>query len=213
VSTTRQTKDGHPFEVVVVVGSLGALASVQVVLGTLPAGFPAAVVVDLHRAQRSSTLEELLRRRCGLAVTTAREGQRLEPGTVYVAPHDRQLVITGEQVFGVLGQGEGPGHRFADELLISAAAAYGPGAIAVVLSGRLDGGARGVREVSRQTGRVLVQNPDSAPAAGMPNAALATGCVDFALDAQSLGHALVALCAAPGGAELFRVRLNSSVTG
>jgi two-component system chemotaxis response regulator CheB len=47
----------------------------------------------------------------------------------------------------------------------------------------------------------------------MPNAALATGCVDFVLDPASLGHALLALCAAPGAADLLRVRLNPAVTG
>jgi chemotaxis response regulator CheB len=46
----------------------------------------------------------------------------------------------------------------------------------------------------------------------MPNAALATGCVDYALPAERLGHALLALCAATGGAELFRIRINAGVS-
>jgi two-component system chemotaxis response regulator CheB len=196
-----------------VVGSQGALDSFQVLLDALRGDFPAAVVFDLHRRESYGILEGLLRRRGMLAVSTAREGLRLEPGIVYVAPHDRQLVITAERRFGLLGSGDGPGHRFADELLVSAAAAFGPALIAVVLSGRLERGARGVREVKRQGGRVLVQDPETAVAAAMPNAALATGCVDFALESRSLGHALLALCAAPGAAELFRVRLNAAVTG
>jgi two-component system chemotaxis response regulator CheB len=202
-----------PFAVVVVVGSLGALDSFQSLLGELPADFPAAVVFDLHRSQTEGTLEALLRRRAALRVSPAGEGLRLEAGTLYVAPHDRQLVVTAEQRLGVLGEGDGPGHRFADELLLSAAAALGPALIAVVLSGRLDGGARGVREVKRHGGRVLVQDPASAAAAGMPSSALATGCVDFALSPRALGSALLALCAAPGAAELLRVRLNTAVTG
>jgi two-component system chemotaxis response regulator CheB len=171
------------------------------------------VVFDLHRSEGYGVLEALLGRRGALAATAAGEGQRLEPGTVYVAPHDRQLVVTAEQRLAVLGKRDGPGHRFADELLVSAAGAFGPALIAVVLSGRLNGGARGVREVKRHGGRVLVQHPTTTAAAGMPNAALATGCVDFALDPADVGHALLALCAAPGAAELFRVRLNTSVTG
>jgi two-component system chemotaxis response regulator CheB len=197
----------------VVVGSQGALDAFQVVVGALPAGFPAAVVFDQHRGQSFGILEELLRRRGVLPVTSARDALGLEPGVVYVAPHDRQLVITGDRRFGLLGIGDGPGHRFADELLVSAAAAFGPAVIAVVLSGRLDGGAGGVREVKRRGGRVLVQDPATAVCGAMPSAALATGCVDFALDPRSLGHALLALCAAPGAAELFRVRLNAAVTG
>jgi two-component system chemotaxis response regulator CheB len=213
VSTTRHRTESHPFEVVVVIGSQGALDSFQILLGALPADFPAAVVFDLHRGKSYGVLEELLRRRGSLPVIPASDGLGLAPSVVYVAPCDRQLVITGERRLGLLGAGEGPGHRFADELLVSAAAAFGPAVIAVVLSGRLEGGARGVREVKRQGGRVLVQDPETAVRRAMPSAALATGCVDFALDPLSLGHALLALCAAPGAAELFRVRLNTAVTG
>jgi two-component system chemotaxis response regulator CheB len=213
VSATRQKVGDRPFEVVVVVGSLGALDSFQVVLDVLPAEFPAAVVFDLHRGQSGGVLEELLSRRGAMPVVSAREGLPLESGTVYLAPHDRQLVITGERRLGVLTAGDGVGHRFADELLGSAAAAFGPGVVAVVLSGRLEGGARGVREVKRHGGRVLVQDPATAVARGMPNAALATGCVDFVLAPVLLGRAVLALCAAPGAADLLRVRLNSSVIG
>lgn len=201
-----------PFDLVVVVGSLGGLDSFERVLRELPADFPAALVFDLHRSTGNGVLEALLARRSVLTVRPAGEGLRLEAGTVYVAPHDRQLVVTADQRLAVLGKSDGCAHRFADELLVSAAGAFGPALIAVVLSGRLDAGARGVREVKRHGGRVLVQDPVSAAAPGMPNAALATGWVDFALDPPALGRALLALCAAPGAAELLRVRPNASVT-
>jgi two-component system chemotaxis response regulator CheB len=213
VSTTRQKKVICPFEVVVVVGSQGALDSFQTVLQALPADFPAAIIFDLHRGESYGALEVLLRRRGAMAVAAAGEGLRLDPGTIYLAPHDRQLVVTGEGRLGVLGPRDGVGHRFADELLVSAAAAFGPALIGVVLSGRLEGGALGVREVKRCGGRVLVQDPGTAAAPGMPTACLATGCADFAVDPQALGHTLLALCAAPGAAELFRVRPNVAVTG
>ncbi len=196
-----------------VVGSLGALESFKTVLTALPSDFPAALVFDLHRGESYGWLEERLRSWGALQVSSAVEGAGLEPGTVCVAPHDRQLVLTADRMLGFLGSGNGFGHRFADELLVSAASAFGTEAIAVVLSGRLDRGARGVSEVKRQGGRVLVQDPATAMAAAMPKAALATGCVDFALSPESLGHALLALCSVPGGAELFRVRLNVAVGG
>lgn len=47
----------------------------------------------------------------------------------------------------------------------------------------------------------------------MPNAALATGSVDFALPPDSIGKALVAFCAASGAAELFRVRRTPADAG
>jgi two-component system chemotaxis response regulator CheB len=144
-------------------------------------------------------------------VRPAAEGLALEPSTVYIAPHDRQLTLSEERLMHLSPPPDGRGHRFADPLLTSTARALGPGVIAVVLSGRLNGGAEGVRQVKRQGGRVLVEDPRTALAPSMPNAALATGCVDFALGPETLGDALIAMCAAVGAAELFRVRLNAAV--
>ena len=206
--------NAHPFDAVVVVGSLGALQAFQIVLGCLPAGFPAAVVFGLHRNDEDGLTEHLLERRSALPVRPAAEGLLLEPSVVYLAPWDRPLVVTDEQRLSLPGTADGdPRHRFADVLLTSAADVFGPRLIAVVLSGRLDGGARGVSAAKESGGRVLVQDPDTATAAAMPRAALATGYVDFALPPESLGQALVALCAAVGAAELFRVRLNAGVLG
>jgi two-component system chemotaxis response regulator CheB len=192
VSGTRHST--VPFDAVVVVGSHGALHAFQTIAGRLPPGFPASLTFAWHRGF-DSDVEPLIARRCGLPVRTREPGWALERGTIHVAPPDRSDPL----VF--------------DPLLTSAAEAFGPRLIAVVLSGRLDGGARGVREVKRRGGRVLVQDPATATAVSMPRAALATGCADFALSPPLLGDALVALCAAAGAAELFRVRLNVAVAG
>jgi two-component system, chemotaxis family, protein-glutamate methylesterase/glutaminase len=202
----------RPFDVVVVVGSQGALPVFQSVLAGLPKAFPAAIVFDLHRRDSHGMTEELLERRGNLPVRPARAGCPLEDGVVYLAPSDRQLLVGDERRLSVVdAESQATGHRFADHLLTSSAWVFGSRMIAVVLSGRLHGGAAGVCAVKRRGGRVLVQDPDTAVAPSMPNAALATGCVDFALPPESLGKAMVTLCAATGAAELFRVRLNAGV--
>jgi two-component system chemotaxis response regulator CheB len=197
---------------VVVVGSQGALQAFQSVLATLPATLPTAIVFDLHRNDRHGMTELLLGRRAVLPVRPASDGCPLEDGIVYVAPHDRQLLVGQDRCLTTLDpSAEVAGHRYGDPLLTSAAEVFGSRMIAVVLSGRLNGGAAGVQAVKRRGGRVLVQEPRTAVAPAMPDAALATGCVDFALPPESLGRAIVALCAASGAAELFRVRLNAGV--
>jgi two-component system chemotaxis response regulator CheB len=85
---------------------------------------------------------------------------------------------------------------------------YGPRAIGVVLSGRLDDGAAGARAIKAAGGRVLVQEPDSAECASMPTGVLATGCFDFVLEPRRIAHALVALVSAPGAAQLLAVRAH-----
>jgi len=199
---------------VVAVGSHGALQAAQTVLGFLPVGFPAPIVLDLHRAGGLQSTESMLRRRAALAVLPATDGVLVEKGIVYLSPYDSQLVLTSDGFMGVAKRRNGVlWTAGVDVLLVSAAQAFGPRLVVVVLSGRLDGGALGVREVKRRGGRVLAQDPVTAVAPSMPSAALATGCVDFALSPESLGPALVALCASPGAAELFRVRLNPGVRG
>jgi two-component system chemotaxis response regulator CheB len=200
-----------PFDAAVFVGSQGALRSFQTVLGCLTGDFPAAIVFDLHRAADNGLIEALLRRRTALAVKPAAQGSRLAPSTIFLAPHDQQLTIAGQGAMRLSASSGGVGHPFADGLLASAARTLGPRLIAVVLSGRLDGGAFGAREVRRNGGRVIVEDPDTAVAPAMPSAALATGCVDFVLSPERIANALMAISASAGAAELFRVRLNASV--
>lgn len=199
-----------PFDVIVVVGSQGALGAFRKIVGYLPACFPAAVVFDLHRHPSSDFPQSLLARDSRLPVESVTGTTALRRGAIFVTPSDCQLVLAEDGLMRSFVARDGRlGHRFADRLLASAAAALGPRLICVVLSGRLAGGAEGVRAAKPRGARILAQHPDTADAPSMPNAALATGCVDFVLPPESLGPALVALCAAPGAAELFRVRLNT----
>jgi two-component system chemotaxis response regulator CheB len=94
-----------------------------------------------------------------------------------------------------------PGNRF----LQSMAPIVGSSAIAVVLTGMLNDGAEGVRAIKSHGGRVLVQDPQTARAAGMPSSAMATGCVDLVLPLHRLAAGLIALTMAPGGADLLTV--------
>ena len=213
VSATRHS-GACPFDAVVVVGSLGARAAFEEIAGQLPQCFPAPVILGLHRNDAHGLTEQLLAKRIRLPVCLAENGTVADAGTVYLTPWDRGLSFDGRQRLTLAEEGRGGRrHLFADTLLLTAAAAFGPRLIAVVLSGKLTGGAAGIIEVKRGGGRVLVQDPTTADAPSMPNAALATGCVDFALEPVMLGHALSAFCAAPGAAELFRVRMNAGVRG
>jgi two-component system chemotaxis response regulator CheB len=92
-----------------------------------------------------------------------------------------------------------------DGLLAGISGLAGAAAIAVVLTGLQRDGAVGVQEIKRRGGRVLVQDPATARGAGMPSAAIASGCVDFVLPLDRIGPALVALVMAPGGAAFFAV--------
>jgi two-component system chemotaxis response regulator CheB len=192
------------FEAVALVASLGGLDAVRSVLVALPADFPAAVVVVQHGRRSTEDpdrLARVLQRSTALPVRTATSGLALAPG-VTVVPTGRTARLDADRCF-VLG--DEPAVSGGDVLLGTLATAVGPGAVAVVLTGMLHDGAEGVRAVKRAGGRVLVQDPATAAAGGMPSSAIATGCVDFVLPLPRLGPALVALAMAPGGADLLTV--------
>jgi two-component system, chemotaxis family, protein-glutamate methylesterase/glutaminase len=64
-----------------------------------------------------------------------------------------------------------------------------------------------VRAVERHGGRVIVQDPTTARAPGMPSSAIATGRADFVLAPERIPCALITPAMAAGGAELFSVPL------
>jgi two-component system chemotaxis response regulator CheB len=190
-----------PFEVVVMVASAGGLATVGEVLESLPAGFPASVVVVQHRSPDHDHYVELWGGRCRLPVRPVAGGGVPLPGHVYVAPACGRVVFDEARRFSITTGETGGG----DALLASAAARFGHRCIGVVLTGRGHDGAMGVRAVKSVHGRVLVQDGDAAWPS-MPLSAVSTGCADFVLPVRVIGRALTALAMAPGGAELFRVR-------
>ena len=188
---------------VVLAASAGGVKALQTIVARLPVNFPAPVLVVQHRGPGSpGLLSGVLRARSALPVRTAADGP-LELG-VTVLPAG----TTGElSRVGNLSLLPAASNRSADALLISAAAALGPRVLAVILTGRLDDGAAGARAVKRAGGRVFAQDPDEAEASGMPNAALATGCVEHVLPLAFVASALVAYAMAPGAADLLAVPL------
>jgi two-component system, chemotaxis family, protein-glutamate methylesterase/glutaminase len=160
---------------VVVGASAGGIAPLRELVAGLPAGLPAAVLVVVHLPLTGeSHLPALLSLSGPLPASHPRDGQELVPGEVLVAPPDHHLVVRGGQVRLNRGQRENRRRPAIDPLFRTAAAAFGPGVVAVVLSGALDDGAVGAAVVAAQDGVVVVQDPAEARVSSMPRAALAT---------------------------------------
>lgn len=196
-----------PFRVIAVAASLGGIDALSCLLAGLPATFPVPIVVVQHISPHfPSRLPELLNRHTALEVVWARHGHLLRPGMVYVAPPDHHVVV-GQ--FTSLRLSTAAHVQFvrpsADVLFSSVAEVYGERAIATVLTGMQSDGANGVRAVKRRGGRVLAQDAATSRAFGMPGAAIATGCVDFALPISAIAPALIALTMVPGAAAFLRV--------
>jgi two-component system, chemotaxis family, protein-glutamate methylesterase/glutaminase len=193
-----------PFRLIVLVGSLGGLAAVSTVLTTLPGEFSVPLLVVQHgpRDTDPHRLTRLLDNVTCLPVRTAQPGQGLDAPGVTVIPSSVTATVDEARRLCLI---DGDGCTGGDSLLRSAAAAVGPAAIGVVLTGMLRDGAHGVRAIKRHGGRVLAQDPATARAPSMPSSAIATGCVDFVLPLSRIAPALIALTMAPGAADLLLV--------
>ena len=183
-------------DIIVVGGSAGAVEALSVLVEGLPHDLGAAVLIVIHVPPHSpGRLVEVLQRRTALPVSWAGDASAIEPGHVYVAPPDHHLVVDDGRMRLTQAAREHHNRPAIDPLFRSAALAYGPRAIAVVLSGRLDDGAAGLHAVKQLGGTTVVQDPGNALHPDMPRNALAATTVDYLASAEELGELLGRLVA------------------
>ena len=149
-----------------------------------------------------------------LPVAEAVDGAPLEPGRVYLAAPDRHLMLGSNGVLLGHGPRENMARPALDPLFRSAAVAYGPRVIGVVLSGMLNDGASGLNAVKACGGIAIVQDPADARAPSMPEAALSAAAVDHCLPAARIGPQLTVLArqaAGPGLPASAALRLEVDI--
>ena len=180
----------------VVIGtSLGGLQAVLSVLKTLPADLPVPVVIVQHRGPASDgNLVDLLQQNTVLTVVEAEDKTALVPATVFIAPPDYHMLV--EEGGSLALSTEGPvrsARPSIDVLFETAADAYGPELIGVLLTGASADGALGLARVKARGGRAIVQDPATAECATMPAAGIAATAVDYILPLERIGDHLVSL--------------------
>ncbi|ACG73904.1 response regulator receiver modulated CheB methylesterase [Anaeromyxobacter sp. K] len=179
--------------VVAVAASTGGPAALQRILARLPAAFPAPVLVVQHIALGfAEGFARWLASAGPLPARVARDGALLEPGVVHVAPDDRHLGVTADGARATVTD-EAPVGGFRPSgtpLFRSVAAAYGAGAVGVILSGMGRDGVDGLADLRRAGGRVVAQDAASCAVDGMPGAAQAAGLADAVLAPDAIADRL-----------------------
>jgi two-component system, chemotaxis family, protein-glutamate methylesterase/glutaminase len=162
-------------EAVVIGASAGALEALSSLLPSLPSDYRLPILIVVHLpADKTSLLAELLRARCAIRVREAEDKEPIEPGVAYFAPPDYHLLVEQDRRLSLSDDEPVLFSRPSiDVLFESAADAYGGGLIGIVLTGANSDGAKGLRAVVEAGGAAVVQSPESAYAAAMPQAAIA----------------------------------------
>ncbi|MET0267628.1 MAG: chemotaxis protein CheB [Duganella sp.] len=163
-----------PIAAVVIGASAGGVGALLKLLPALPASYGPALVALLHLPEnRQSQLAEVFAQRMALPVREAADKERLTSGTLYFAGSGYHLSIESDHCFSL--SCEAP-HLFArpsiDFLMESAADAYGPALLGILLTGANQDGAAGMAAIGRAGGLTVIQDPEQAEVATMPAEAI-----------------------------------------
>lgn len=188
-------------DLVVIGASAGGLQVLLELARGLPADFPAAILVVMHVGAHPSVLPELMRANGVLPAVHPVDGQPLHAGQIFIAPPDHHLLVEDDHVRIVRGPKENFARPAIDPLFRTAALAYGPRVIGVVLSGRLDDGTAGLQAIKRCGGLAVVQDPVDAEQPDMPTSALTHVQVDYRLPAAGLAPTLLRLVREPASGD------------
>jgi len=167
---------------VVIGSSTGGTQALELVLTSLPGDSPGIAIVQ-HMPERFTAMyAERLNGLCAMNIREAKDGDRLERGVVLIAPGGRHMSLrkAGGQYFVVVADGP-PVNRHkpsVDVLFRTTAECAGGDALALILTGMGDDGARGMKMLHDKGARTVAQNEETCVVFGMPKEAIAMGAVD-----------------------------------
>lgn len=169
-------------QITLIGSSTGGPPALRTLLAGMGPAWPTPILIVQHMpATFTKILAEHLTKGCGLPVSEAVEGQSFEPGQAYVAPGDWHLSVRrGTRPSAHLDQdpAENWCRPAVDKLFRSAAATYGAGCLAIILTGMGHDGRDGARDLAAKGAAILAQDEASSVVWGMPGAVVTAGLAD-----------------------------------
>ncbi|HPN93821.1 MAG TPA: chemotaxis response regulator protein-glutamate methylesterase [bacterium] len=166
---------------VVVIGcSTGGPRALTEIIPLLPSDLSACVIIVQHMPPRFTTsLAERLNAISAIEVSEAKNGDKVTPGTVYVAPGDFHIRVGRSDTIYLSQESQKHGVRpSVDVLMKSIAETYGRKALGVVLTGMGVDGKEGSKAMKDAGSTVFAEHESSCVVYGMPRAVIESGCAD-----------------------------------
>jgi two-component system CheB/CheR fusion protein len=175
-------------ELVVGIGaSAGGISALKDFFTHMPPATGASYVVILHLSpDHESRLAEVLRTSTRMPVSQAHGEMTMLPDRVYVIPPNANLGMADAHL--AVSPMDPADHKVApvDFLFRTLADAYGPKAVAIVLSGTGPDGSSGIKRIKENGGLAIVQEPTEAEYEDMPRNCVATGLVDYVVSVSTM---------------------------
>jgi two-component system CheB/CheR fusion protein len=189
----RQAEIDDRFPVVGIGGSAGGLEALEAFFSSMPPDTRIAFVVIQHLSPRhKSIMAELLARHTHLPVKEIEDGLRLAPGSVYINPPDRNVVLFNGILHLMETEKSGGINLPIDYFFRSLAEDQKEKAIGIIVSGTASDGTLGIKAIKGEGGMAMVQDPRNAKFDGMPTSAIETGLVDFIVPVEKMAQTLLA---------------------
>jgi two-component system CheB/CheR fusion protein len=179
------------FPIVGIGASAGGLEAYQELLKNLSAKPGMAFVFIMHLAPgHKSMLTELLARLTKMPVREIKNGMPIEVNHVYIITPGTNVSIASGKL--KLNNMEDAGFKRMpiDWFFRSLAEEQGNRAIGIILSGTATDGTLGAEAIKAEGGIIFAQDEKSAKYDGMPQSAIAAGCVDFVLSPKKIASEL-----------------------
>lgn len=189
-------KRHHLVGLVAIGSSTGGPPALQNIIPRLPRNLPVGIVIAQHMpATFTTSLAERLNRLSQLSVKEAADGDKIEPGTVLVAPGGRQMTIKRSARGASVVVGDQPASALykpcVDVLMNSVADAYGGSTMGVILTGMGNNGVVGLGRVKAKKGVIIAQNEETCVVYGMPRAAIEAGVADHIVPIETVADEIM----------------------
>ncbi|WP_277054200.1 protein-glutamate methylesterase/protein-glutamine glutaminase [Pseudoalteromonas marina] len=172
---------GKQYKLVAIGTSTGGPVALQSVLTQLPANFPHPILLIQHMpAAFTPAFAARLNGLCKIKVKEAQQGDRLDPGTAYLAPGGQQMMVEGRGGSKTLRVFEDNSERITykpsvDVTFASIAKAYQGDVLAIILTGMGADGRDGARMLKQTGATIWAQDEKSCVVYGMPQAVANAG--------------------------------------
>lgn len=190
------SKETHTqtFPIVGIGASAGGLAAFEAFFSGLPLDPPhecAFVLVQHLSPDFKSSLVEIIGRYTPMNVFEITDGIVVQPNCVYIIPPSHDIALI-DGTLQLLNPTKKKGLRLPINFFFNSLAKdQHQNAIGIVLSGTGSDGTKGILDIKANGGMVMAQSIGSSQYDGMPSSAIGTGLVDYTLEPEEMGVALM----------------------
>jgi two-component system chemotaxis response regulator CheB len=183
-------------KVVVIGASTGGTEALRSLLEVLPPDAPGIVIVQHMPEMFTRAFANRLDSLCRISVKEAESNDTVLRGRALIAPGNHHVLLKRSGARYYVEIKDGPlvsRHRPSVDVLFRSAARYaGPNAVAVILTGMGDDGARGMLEMKQAGAATIAQDEATSVVFGMPNEAIKRGAVDAVLPLPAIAGSMLA---------------------